>query len=191
MQFKTNRVQILFSIYLVNQAAFYVFAPLYALFARSLNASLMTIGLTWSAYSLVAAISIFGFSKIPAGRPQGNYFKLSLVVYLIGDLLLLAVNSYSFLFIVLMINAIGTGLYFTSYQKLVSSSHSIHAADKGWTLINSYTMLAAAIGSAIGGFTLAVGGFHALFIAMVIVEGLATAAGIFLINSPVKSTLEE
>lgn len=170
---KKLRLKFLLYIYIFGQVGFYVFSPLYALFAKSINISPRDIGLIWSFYSLLAAVFILLFGRYENHRRKEKYVKLGAYIYPIADLLLLTVHSMQGLIIVLSISALGAGITFPALKTMFARNEKKGRESEQWSWMDSSNMFAGALGAAIGGLVISAYGFKGLFITMALIQSIA------------------
>ncbi len=170
---KAKKLKFLLYIYIFSQVGFYIFAPLYALFAKSIDITPRYIGFIWSAYSMMAAILILLFGKYENRRRKEKYVKLGVYIYPIADLLFLTVHSASGLLLVLSLNALGAGITFPALKTMFARNQGKGKESEEWSWMDSSNMFAGAIGAAIGGLVIGIYGFKGLFITMAIIQFLA------------------
>ncbi len=168
-----RKLRFLLYIYIFSQVGFYIFSPLYALFARSINITPRYIGLIWSAYSLLSAAFILLFGRFENHRRKEKYIKFGIYLYPITDLLLLEVHSATTLLLVLGINALGAGLTFPALKTMFARNEKRGRESEQWSWMDSSNMLAGSLGAAIGGLVISVYGFKGLFIAMAVIQLMA------------------
>ena len=170
---KSKKLKFLLYIYIFSQVGFYIFAPLYALFARSLDISPRYIGFIWSAYSMLAAMFILLFGKFENHRRKEKYVKLGVYIYPIADLLFLTVHSAKGLILVLGLNALGAGITFPALKTMFARNQKKGRESEEWSWMDSSNMFAGAVGAAIGGVIIGIYSFKGLFITMAIVQFIA------------------
>jgi MFS family permease len=170
---KRKRLNILLSIYLASQAGYYVFAPLYGLFAHNLNISARDIGLIWAIYSLAMALFILIFGKLENRIRKERAIVLGYSIYVLGALSFLLVTNETTLICVLLFNALGAGITLPAYKTLFAKSQDRGKESEEWSWSDAGNMFASAIGAALGGIIVGAFGFSALFITMASIQALA------------------
>ncbi len=170
---KLKKIKFLLYIYIFSQVGFYIFAPLYALFAKSIDISPRYIGFIWSAYSMLSAIFILLFGKFENHRRKEKYVKLGIYIYPIADLLFLMVHSPTGLVLVLGFNALGAGITFPALKTMFARNQKKGRESEEWSWMDSSNMFAGATGAAIGGVVIGFYGFKGLFITMAIIQFVA------------------
>ncbi|MGH7234046.1 MAG: MFS transporter [Candidatus Saccharimonadales bacterium] len=168
-----RKLRLLLYIYIFSQVGFYIFSPLYALFAKSINITPRYIGFIWSAYSFLTAIFILIFGKFENHRRKEKFIKVGVYLYPIADLLFLTVHSAQGLLFVLAINALGAGITFPALKTMFARNQNRGKESEEWSWMDSSNMFAGAVGAAIGGVVISIYGFSGLFITMAIVQFLA------------------
>lgn len=173
---------LLICVYL-NTLGFSMFAPLYALFALNIGAEPLNIGIGWSIYMVVGGLLIIAFGRAEDRVPNklllivSGYFWLAAV-----SLMFLLVESTAWLYLVLALNAIGSGM-------VVPASRAVFGAleDKGkeaseWSLFDGGSRVVMGVAAIIGGLLVKLQGFDAVFIAMFVIQLLAAIVSLRLIK---------
>ncbi len=152
---------------------FYTFAPLYALFANSLDIRPDHISYIWSAYSLILAVSILLFGKYENNKSKGKMLVLGYFGCAVGSTLLLFVQDQSSLIWVLALNAIASGMTLPAYKTLFAKNESRGKESEQWSWLDAGTTFSIAIGSGLGGLIISLYGFQGIFIAMAGIQVIA------------------
>ncbi len=167
------KLKILLSVYLFSQIGFYIFAPLYALFAQGLDMEPKDIALLWSYYSLTMAVFILIFGKLENKRKKEKFLAFGMLLFPIADLLFLGVHTQLALAGVLTINALGGGITIPAIKTLFAKNENRGRESEEWSWMDSGNMFSSAIGAGIGGLILSLDGFRGLFLTMAAVQFLA------------------
>jgi len=170
---KQKRLKILLFINLFSLTGFYVFAPLYSLFAHGFELSPKTISLIWSGYSLATAFFILLMGKIENRRKKGRLVVIGYFIYSLGALGFLLVNNEKSLILVLLVNALGAGITLPAYKTMFSKNEEKGRESEQWSWLDAGNMFAAAIGAGIGGLIIGIYGFKGLFITMATIQLVA------------------
>lgn len=171
---KQKKIKFLLGVFLLNQIAFYSFAPLYAIFARNLGATTKTVALIWSASSLLTALLIVIIGRFENRLNKGKMITFGYLIYTISSIFLLFADSKETLFVALAIGALGGGVTFPAYKTMFAKNESRGRESEEWAWLDASNMLAASAGAAIGGFIVAAFGFEGLFITMASIQFIAT-----------------
>lgn len=170
---KQRKIRFLLAVFLLNQIAFYSFAPLYALFASNFDASPKSIAFIWSASSLLTAIFILVIGRFENTLRKGRMISIGYALYGIGSLTMLLVNSKETLLLALGISALAGGVTFPAYKTMFAKNESRGKESEQWAWLDASNMLAASAGAALGGIIIAAFGFNGLFISMASIQFVA------------------
>ena len=170
---KRKRLNTLLTIYLASQAGYYVFAPLYALYAHNLDISARNIGLIWAVYSFAMAIFILLFGKLENHMRKERAIVLGYVIYALSAISFLLVTNQTSLIAVLLFNALGAGITLPAYKTLYAKSQDRGKESEEWSWSDAGNMFASAIGAAIGGIIIGFFGFKGLFVTMALIQAIA------------------
>jgi MFS family permease len=124
-------------------------------------------------YSLASALLILAFGSYENKRPKEKFIKLSVTIYTLSDVVLLSLRSLEGLVVFLMLGAIGSGIFFPAQKTLFAKNEKRGQESEEWSWIDSGNMLAAAMGSSIGGIVLGLYGFNGLFAVMACIQAIA------------------
>lgn len=169
---KRKQVNLRYLLYVnfISLIGFYVYAPLYALFAQSLEINPQTIAYVWSGYSGLLALSVLFFGKLENRRSKGRMLVLGYFGCAVGALLFLAVQNQTSLMLVLAFNALASGMTLPAYKTLFAKNEARGRESEQWSWLDAGTMFSAAVGSALGGLIIAQYGFEGIFIAMAVLQ---------------------
>ena len=170
---KQKQLKFLLFVNLFSLVGYYTFAPLYALWAHSFGLTPKTISFIWGGYSLATALFILLMGKLENHMRKGRLVVLGYFIYVVGALSFLLVHSEKSLIIVLMINALGSGITFPAYKTMFAKNESKGKESEEWSWLDAGNMFAAAVGAGIGGLIIGAFGFKGLFITMAAVQTLA------------------
>lgn len=173
MKQKSRNLKYLLFVNLFSLAGFYIFSPLYAIYAHSLDIDPKSISLIWSSYSLAMAIFILLFGKIENKSKKGKVAVCGYFVYAIGALAFLLVHNKMTLIAVLIFNALGSGITLPAYKTMFTKDQAKGRESEQWSWLDAGTQIAAAIGAAIGGIIIGLLGFKGIFVAMSLVQFVA------------------
>jgi MFS family permease len=170
---KQKKLKYLLFVNLFSLAGFYVFAPLYAIYARSFGISPKSIGLIWSGYSLAMALFILVMGRLENKMRKGRMAVIGYFLYSLGALAFLLVHNERTLILVLLFNALGAGITMPAYMTMFAKSEAKGKESEQWSWLSAGNMLATSIGAAIGGLVIGAFGFKGLFITMASVQFVA------------------
>jgi len=167
---KQKLLKYLLFVYLASQVGYYTFAPLYSLFAHNLDLPAKTISFIWSGYSLLAAFFILLMGKLENKKKKGKMIVFGYLIYAVGALSFILVNSERSLIIVLAINAFGAGITLPAYKTMFAKSETRGKESQEWSWLDAGNMFASALGAGIGGLIIGAFGFRGLFITMALIQ---------------------
>src|SRR5689334_4605532 len=98
---KNKNLKYLLFVNLFSLVGFYVYAPLYALFATSLSIAPKEVSFIWSGYSFLTALSVLLFGKLENGKSKGKLLVMGYFGCAVGASLLLLVHTQTSLIVVL------------------------------------------------------------------------------------------
>jgi MFS family permease len=174
---------LLFANYL-NLFGFFLFSPLYALFATGIGAKPQLVGLSYAVNTLAAACMIFLFGRVEDRTPDKRryvvlgYFWLSAAAFSF-----LLVHDITTLILVQIFNAIGSGLLTPAWKAVYSKVEDRGREASEWSFYDGGNLLASSAGAALSGIILAYFGFHAIFVLMGAVQLIAALVSLKLLNS--------
>jgi DHA1 family bicyclomycin/chloramphenicol resistance-like MFS transporter len=167
---KQKLIKYLLFVYLASQVGYYIFAPLYAIFARNFGLTPKSISFIWGFYSLSAAIFILIFGKIENRMMKGKMIVFGYITLAIASISLLFVHNPKSLIIVLLISALGTGIAMPAYKTMYAKNEKRGMESQQWSWLDAGNMFAGALGAGIGGLIVGAYGFRGLFITMAIIQ---------------------
>jgi DHA1 family bicyclomycin/chloramphenicol resistance-like MFS transporter len=170
---KQKRLKYLLFVNLFSLAGFYIFAPLYAIFAHGFGISPKSISLIWSGYSLAMAFFILVMGKIENKMKKGKMAVVGYFTYALGALSFLLVHSERTLILVLIFNAFGAGITLPAYMTMFAKNEAKGKESEQWSWLSAGNMIATSIGAAAGGVVIGAFGFKGIFISMAAVQGVA------------------
>jgi DHA1 family bicyclomycin/chloramphenicol resistance-like MFS transporter len=167
---KQKLINYLLFVYLASQVGYYVFAPLYAIFARNFGLAPKSISFIWGFYSLSAALFILIFGKLENNMKKGKMIVFGYIILATASISLLFVHNAKSLVIVLFISALGTGISMPAYKTIYAKNEKKGKESQQWSWLDAGNMFAGAIGAGIGGLIVGIYGFHGLFITMACIQ---------------------
>lgn len=175
---KQKQLKFLLLVFLLSQIAFYSFAPLYALFASGLGLSASKIGYIWSGYSLLTAIFILLMGALENKSKKGKAICFGYLLFTVGSLSLVFVQSEVALMVALAINALAGGVTFPAYKTMFAQRESKGRESEQWAWLDASNMFAASIGAGVGGLIIGIRDFRTLFITMACLQFIAALIAI-------------
>lgn len=176
---------LLFANYL-NLFGFFLFSPLYALFATGIGAKPQLVGLFYAVNTLASACMIFAFGRVEDKIKDKRkfvvfgYFWLSAAAFSF-----MLVHNIMTLIVVQIVNAIGTGILTPAWKATYSRIEDRGKEASEWSFYDGGNLLASSAGAALSGIILATYGFHAIFITMGLIQLLAAFVSLMLLQSKV------
>lgn len=173
MKQKLLNLRFLLFVNLFSLAGYYIFVPLYAVFAAQFSISPKTISLIWGLYSLATACLILVFGRFENHKSKGKMAVFGYFIYALGALSFLLVHNERMLVVVLLFNALGAGITLPAYKAMFARNNLKGRESEQWSWLDAGNMVAAALGASIGGLVIGEFGFRGLFIAMATVQFIA------------------
>lgn len=115
---KQKQLKFLLFVNLFSLTGFFMFVPLYALFAHNLGINPKAISLIWGAYSLVTALFILIMGRVENKMKKGTMIVIGYFVCALGALSFLLVHNQVTLVVVLLLNALGAGITLPAYKTM-------------------------------------------------------------------------
>ena len=104
---------------------------------------------------------------------QKKVLILGYFLYSLGSFSFLLANNITSLILILIFNALISGLVFPAYKTVFGKSEDKGRESEEWAWFDSSTMLASAVGAGLGGVVIGVFGFTGLFITMGTIQFIA------------------
>lgn len=162
-----NELKLLLATNYLNQLAFGLFGPLYALFVLDLGGTAVDAGLTWGFQYLAAGILIIAFGKME----DANFNKRKMVV--VGYFTLATafaalyfIENISSLYLVQLVHAAGIGMLFPAWKAAYTLLEDRGREASEWSWFDGGNFIAYAVASLAAGYILSSTGFKGLFLLM-------------------------
>jgi MFS transporter, DHA1 family, multidrug resistance protein len=181
-----NRVKILIVANLINIFGFSIFAPLYMLFGLGITQSLSVISNSWGMYVAVTGVCIIIWGKIEDSFSRKQLIYTVVIGYLlmaIGSLAFLLVSDMLVMYVVLAINAIGSGITSPAWKTLFAKTEDKGKEASEWSYFEGGSKLLAALGVIVGGLLLEYFGFKFIFVVMFMFQLAAVIISLRLIHN--------
>jgi len=174
MYVKQKLLKYLLFVYLASQVSYYIFAPLYAVFARNFGLNPRSISFIWGFYSFSVAVFVLIFGRLENKIRKGKMIFFGYFISTISTMSLLFVHNSKSLVLVLFISALGTGIAVPAYKTMYGKNENKGKESQQWSWLDAGNMFAGALGAGLGGVIVGAYAFHGLFIAMSIIQFTAT-----------------
>lgn len=176
-------IKILLLANFINIFGYAFFAPLYAIFAQKINASILVIASSWGVYTITTGLLMLIIGRIENNIPNKKYLIiLGYFILSFGALSFLLVQNTFHLFAVQLLNAIGTGIVNPAWKTLFSKSEDTGEEAKEWSFYDGGNMLFIGAGSIIGGILVKEFGFSALFVVVFFIQFTAAIVSLNLLR---------
>lgn len=173
---KNGRLRLLLLASYANNLGWGIYAPLYALFILKLGGTTFEISMLWSLYALIAGVLMMLFGKLENSRKYNPAFMLVVgySLFIMVAVAYLSAKSISQFYIAQLVLAVAMGIL-TPAARITYARAQKKGAEAGeWGLFDGGNYILIAIAALLGGVIYKFGGFRAIFVAMILIQTVAT-----------------
>lgn len=164
--------------------AFAMFSPIYAIFVEKIGGGIEVAANSWALFGLVAGVLTFLFGKFENKMKETELaIAWSQFVAGLAYVFLCFVDNSTMLYLAMIILGIAEALYWPAFHSVYAKHTDGKKSTVQWGVYDGLAYFIPALGSALGGYLVALYGFNFIFILM---AGLSFLCGIFIIILPRK-----
>lgn len=152
-----------------------ILAPVYALYGLTVGANAWQIGATWGLYNLVAGITNILVGRFIDGNKRDRLFIIiGYLITIFGIALFLFATNPTQLYFIMVVNAIGVGLYMPAWKALYTRAENKNKIASEWGIFDGTNMIAMAGAAVLAGYLVNSGKYNIMFGVIIVLYSLAT-----------------